>query len=53
LMVTEGQAVAPLRSSAQRVGHVLLAADRRDELEAALAGVRETLDVCTRAEVLA
>lgn len=53
LMVATGQVVAPLRSSAQRAGHVLLAADGRDELEAALAYVRETLDVCTHDEVLA
>jgi biotin carboxylase len=52
VMVAEGQVVAPLRSSAQRVGHVLLAADRPDELEAALAFVWDTLDVCTRAELL-
>jgi biotin carboxylase len=47
MKVTEGQAVAPLRSSGQRVGHVLLAADSRQELETALEEVRATLVVCT------
>jgi biotin carboxylase len=52
LKVVEGQTVAPLRSSAQRVGHVLLAADCPRELEAALAYVRETLVVCTATEAV-
>jgi cysteine synthase A len=50
LRVAEGQTIAPLRSSAQRVGHVLLAADTREELEAALTFVRRTLEVRTHAE---
>jgi cysteine synthase A len=45
--VTEGDEVEPIRSSIQRVGHVVLAADSREELEAALAYVRETLVVST------
>ena len=45
--VGEGDEVEPVRSSVQRVGHVLLAADSSDELEAALAYVREKLVVCT------
>jgi biotin carboxylase len=45
--VAEGDVVDPIRSSAQRVGHVLLAADSPEELEAALAYVRDTLVVCT------
>jgi biotin carboxylase len=52
LKVAEGQTVAPLRSSAQRVGHVLLAADSPQELEEALAFVRETLVVHTSTEVV-
>jgi hypothetical protein len=52
LKVAEGQTVAPLRSSAQRVGHVLLAADSPLELEEALAFVRETLVVHTSTEVV-
>ena len=42
-----GDEVAPLRSSAQRVGHVVLAADSPEELEEALAWVRETFVVRT------
>ncbi|MDT9687037.1 ATP-grasp domain-containing protein [Streptomyces sp. P9(2023)] len=46
--VAEGATIAPVRSSAGRVGHVVLAAPRRDELEAALAEVRGLLRVETR-----
>jgi len=53
LKVAEGQAVAPLRSSSQRVGHVLLAADSQEELDSALGYVRETLVVCTSPEAVA
>jgi biotin carboxylase len=42
-----GSVVAPTRSSAQRAGHVVLAADSREELEEALAYVRRTLVVHT------
>lgn len=42
-----GDEVAPLRSSAQRVGHVLLAAGSPSELEDALREVRETFVVRT------
>jgi biotin carboxylase len=42
-----GDEVAPLRSSAQRVGHVVLAAGSREELERALSYVRETFVVRT------
>ena len=42
-----GDEVAPLRSSAQRVGHVVLAADSPEELEEALSWVRETFVVRT------
>lgn len=45
--VAEGDEVAPIRSSAQRVAHVVLAADSPEELEAALAYARDTLVVCT------
>jgi biotin carboxylase len=48
LAVSEGDDVAPARSSAGRVGHVVLAADDGDALEQALAEVRETLAVITR-----
>jgi hypothetical protein len=47
LRVAEGDVVAPLESSAQRAGHVVLAADSRAELEAAIADVRATLVVDT------
>jgi len=43
----EGDVVAPATSSAQRVGHVVLAADSPQELEDALAYVRETFVVQT------
>ena len=42
-----GDEVAPLRSSAQRVGHVVLAAASREELEQALRFVRDTFVVHT------
>lgn len=48
VIVAEGDVVAPLRSSGQRVGHVVLAADTREELDSALAEVRATLVVSTR-----
>ncbi|MFE9762977.1 ATP-grasp domain-containing protein [Streptomyces sp. NPDC005808] len=46
--VAPGDAVAPLRSSAGRVGHVLLKAPDARTLEAALDDVRRTLQVTTR-----
>jgi biotin carboxylase len=46
--VRAGDEVAPLQSSDQRVGHVVLAAPTQDELEQALEFVRSTLRVCTR-----
>jgi biotin carboxylase len=46
--VAEGDVVAPTRSSAQRVGHVVLAADNPEELEAALDQIRHRLVVRTR-----
>ncbi|MGK5113668.1 ATP-grasp domain-containing protein [Geodermatophilus sp. CPCC 205506] len=50
LIVAEGDVIRSLRSSAQRAGHVVLAADTREELEVALAEVRSTLDIRTRSE---
>jgi hypothetical protein len=47
LLVAEGDVIAPLQSSAQRVGHVVLAADSRAELDAALGAVRAALVVET------
>lgn len=46
--VAPGDVVAPVRSSAERVGQVLLAADDPDLLTAALADVRAALRVETR-----
>ncbi|WP_116210644.1 ATP-grasp domain-containing protein [Streptomyces olivoreticuli] len=48
--VAPGGAVAPVRSSAERVGQVLLAADDPAVLSAALADVRAALRVETRPE---
>ena len=45
--VAKGQVIAPLRSSAQRVGHVIMAADSPEALEAALCYVRDRLIICT------
>jgi biotin carboxylase len=45
LLVSEGDVVAPLRSSSQRVGHVLLVADSRADVEAALEEVRTMLTI--------
>ena len=49
--VRKGEDIAPVRSSAQRVGHVLLAADSPDELESGIAYVRDTLEVRTSERV--
>lgn len=46
--VSPGDHIVSARSSAERVGQVLLAAEDRAELEAALADVRRTLAVVTR-----
>ena len=46
--VSPGDHVVAARSSAERIGQVVLAAEDRAELEAALADVRRTLDVVTR-----
>ncbi|UZK57430.1 hypothetical protein NEH16_28070 [Streptomyces drozdowiczii] len=43
-----GDAVAPARSSVERVGHVLLSAPDPGSLEVALDDVRSTLRVATR-----
>jgi biotin carboxylase len=51
LTLDEGDVVAPTRSSAHRAGHVLLAADTPEELESALAFVRETLEIRTQEQV--
>ena len=48
--VAPGDLVAPARSSSQRVGQVVLAADDRKELDAALEDVRRTLVVATLAD---
>jgi biotin carboxylase len=50
LIVAEGDVIRPLRSSSQRAGHVVLAADTPEELEVALAEVRSTLVIRTRPE---
>jgi cysteine synthase A len=51
LSVREGETVGPVRSSAQRAGHVLLAADTPGELERALAFARETLHIHTEEQL--
>jgi biotin carboxylase len=48
ISVAPGGQVAAARSSNQRVGHVILAADDRVELAAALAEIRSTLVVVTQ-----
>jgi biotin carboxylase len=48
LIVGEGDVIPPLRSSGQRVGHVVLAAVSPEELDAALAEVRSMLVVDTQ-----
>lgn len=53
LLVAEGDVVAPLRSSGQRAGHVVLAADTRPALRAAMADVRRLLQVRTEPSGLA
>ena len=47
LLVQPGDRIAPLESSAQRAGHVVLAADTPAELEDALRYVRRTLAIDT------
>jgi biotin carboxylase len=47
LLVEQGDSVAPLQSSAQRVGHVVMAADTPAELDDALDYVRATLSIDT------
>jgi len=46
--VSTGDVLLPARSSSQRVGHVVLAAPDREELDAALEKVRRTLVVSVR-----
>jgi biotin carboxylase len=46
--VAVGDVIAPIRSSVQRPGHVVLAADSPEELEEALAYVRDTVAIHTR-----
>lgn len=50
LLVTEGDTVAPLRSSSMRIGHVVLAADTREQVNRALEDVRTKLTLQTAGE---
>jgi len=45
LLVTQGDVIAPLSSSSQRVGHMLLVADTREELDVALEELRVKLEI--------